>query len=523
MCLYKIEQVRVSVDFTQNSLMNKIVRILQIFPNDIIYVKVLSKSLDARKKPPVNVVSVEISLKKPLIKNFKFVKSIESSKPPFDFKIYKNITRPVIIGFGPAGISAAYFLSKAGQKPIVFERGGQIAKRQKDVDAFWDYGILDKESNVLFGEGGAGLFSDGKLTSRSKDVENRKIFLEMLVRHGADKSVLTDMRAHIGTDALAKVLASIRNEILEFGGEINFDKKLTDIKISQKKLIGIFINGEFFETQNAILAIGHSARGTCKTLEKYLTVEAKPFAIGVRVEFEQEIINRLRYGNFTKNLSPASYALTFRRKNPLTMRACYTFCMCPGGRVIACSARKGFLSTNGMSYSQRNLRFGNAAFLIPVNPGDFLENGKSALDCAVGFLENIERKSFERGGKNYSIPAQNLASFCFDKENKFDCDLSPRRYEITDISGILPKFAEQTLKVAIPQMLDSMGKISFERAAVFAAETGSSSAVRIVRNSQDLQSIDIAGIFPCGEGAGYAGGIVSSGIDGIKCAKRILC
>jgi len=519
---YKIEQVRLSVDFTQNSLKNKIARILQIFPDDIISVKILSRSLDARKKPPVNVVSAEISLKKPLAKTFKFVKPIENSTSSFNFNTSKHISRPVIVGFGPAGISAAYFLAKSGQKPLVFERGQQIYDRQKSADVFWNDGILDEESNVLFGEGGAGLFSDGKLTSRSKDAENRKLFLEMLVRHGADKSVLTDTRAHIGTDILSKILSSIRGEILELGGEINFDSKLTDIKVSQKKLDGIFVNDAFFETQNAILALGHSAHNTYKALEKYLTIEAKPFAVGVRVEFEQEIINRLRYGDFAENISPASYSLTYKPKNFSTLRPCYTFCMCPGGRVIACSAQKGFLSTNGMSYSQRNMRFGNAAFLVPVAVGDFLQDGKSAFDCAVNFLESIERKSFEKGGKNYAVPAQNLASFLFDKENGFDFDLSPHRYEVADINGILPEFAEKTLKAAILPMLNSMGKIPFERSAVFAAETGSSSPIRILRNSQNLQSTNVSGIFPCGEGAGYAGGIVSSGIDGIKCAKSVL-
>ena len=514
---YKIEQIRISIDFTEKSLINKIARILEILPRDIISAKILSKSLDARKSPPVNVVSAEVSIRNPLVKNFKFVKPAENSSSVFNFKVSKNIIRPVVIGFGPAGISAAYVLAKAGQKPIIFERGEEISSRQKTVDIFWNKGILNENSNVLFGEGGAGLFSDGKLTSRSKDGENRNLFLQMLVRHGADRAILTDARAHIGTDILSRILKSVRGEILELGGEIKFNSKLTDIKVLKKKLAGVFINNEFFETQNAILAIGHSARDTCKMLEKYLPVEAKPFAVGVRVEFEQKIINRLQYGSFKGNLPAASYSLTFNPKN--SAKGCYTFCMCPGGSVIACSAQNGFLSTNGMSYSQRSLRFGNAAFLVPVSPCDFLKRDKSVIDCAFDFLENIERKSFERGGKNYAIPAQNLAGFLFEKDNKFNCELSPHRYEIADINGILPEFAEKALKTAIPQMLNSMGKIPFERAAVFAAETGSSSSIRFLREPRSFQSINVNGIFPCGEGAGYAGGIVSSGIDGIKCAN----
>jgi uncharacterized FAD-dependent dehydrogenase len=355
----------------------------------------------------------------------------------------------------------------------------------------------------------AGLFSDGKLTSRSKDVENRKLFLEMLVRHGADKNVLTDSRAHIGTDILSKILKSIREEIQELGGEIKFNSQLSDIKIAEKKLVGIYINNEFFETQNLILAIGHSARDTCKTLKKYLQISPKPFAVGVRVEFEQEVINRLQYGKFKGNLPAASFSLTF--KSQKSALACYTFCMCPGGRVIACSAQNGLVSTNGMSYSQRSLSFANAAFLVPVSPESFL----SAYDL----LEDIERKSFEKGGRNYALPAQNLASFLYEKDNNFNYELSPHRYKRADINGILPEFVEKTLKTAIPQMLSSMGKIQFERAAVFAAETGSSSPIRIMRNADTFESVSVKNIFPCGEGAGFAGGIVSSGIDGIRCAK----
>ena len=506
---YKIEQIRISTDFSDKTLRNKIARVLEIFPSGVKSVKILSKSVDARKKPPVNVVSAEIVLEKEPTKNLKFLKPIENSSVNLNFKISKNAVRPVIVGFGPAGISAAYFLSKIGAKPIVFERGERISQREKKTYSFWNDGILDENSNVLFGEGGAGLFSDGKLTSRSKDAENRKLFLEMLVRHGADKNILTDTRAHIGTDILSKILKSIREEIEESGGEIKFGSQLTDIKIAEKKLVGIYINGEFFETQNLILAIGHSARDTCKTLKKYLDIFPKPFAIGVRVEFEQEVINRLQYGKFKENLPAASFSLTFKAQK--SAFPCYTFCMCPGGRVIACSAQNGLVSTNGMSYSQRSLSFANAAFLVPVSPESFL----SAYD----FLEDIERKSFEKGGRNYALPAQNLASFLYEKDNNFNYELSPHRYKIADINGILPEFVEKTLKTAIPQMLSSMGKIQFERAAVFAAETGSSSPVRIMRNADTFESVSVKNIFPCGEGAGFAGGIVSSGIDGIRCAK----
>ena len=519
---YKIEQIRISTDHTEKSLLNKIARTLGILPHEIENVKITSKSIDARKKPPVNVISAEISLKNPLASNIKFVKPIENAASTVETRhalsqnsnvsVSKTIHRPTVVGFGPAGISAAYILAKNGAKPIVFERGEAISERQKKANSFWNDGILDENSNVLFGEGGAGLFSDGKLTSRSKDVENRQVFLEMLVRHGADKSILTDTRAHIGTDILAKILKSVREEILELGGEIKFGSQLTDVKISDKKLAGIYVNNDFFETKNLILAIGHSARDTYKTLKNYLTIEPKPFSVGVRIEFEQELINRLQYGKYAPNLPAASFSLTFKAKDGAL--PCYTFCMCPGGRVIACSAQKGLVSANGMSYSTRNLRFGNAAFLVPVSPKSF-EN-------AFDFLENIEKKTFNKGGGNYALPAQNLASFLYEKDNKFDYELSPHRYKLTDINGILPDVVQKTLKVAVPQMLGSMGKIPFEQAAIFAAETGSSSPVRILRDDDTLQSENAAGLFPCGEGAGYAGGIVSSGIDGVKCAKALL-
>ena len=528
---YKVEQIRVALDFTEKSLKNKIARTLGIFPNEIISVEILRKSLDARKSPPVYVISAEVERKttpsgdntpatpSQTKGNCLFreceggVAKVSKGRPPSPFACGAN----VVIGFGPAGISAAYTLAKAGLKPIVFERGEEIANRQIKVEKFWNAGILDENSNVLFGEGGAGLFSDGKLTSRSKDTQNRNIFLEMLIRHGADRSILTDTKAHIGTDKLREIIKSIREEIQELGGEIKFNSTLTELKIKDNKLAGIYINNELVETENVILAIGHSARETYTMLEKHLTIEAKPFAIGVRVEFEQEIINRLQYGqhNAAHILSAASYSLTFKPNSPI-LRPCYTFCMCPGGQVIACSAKTGTLSTNGMSYADRNMKFGNAAFLVPVG----------ANELSLSDLEKIEKSAFERGGSNYSLPAQNLASFLYDKDN-IDYGFSPHRYKMTDISGILPDFVEKTLKTAIPKMLNSIGKIDFSKAAIFAAETGSSSAVRILRNPEgdnplSLQSVSIQGLFPCGEGAGYAGGIVSSGIDGVKCANMLI-
>jgi uncharacterized FAD-dependent dehydrogenase len=528
---YKIEQIRVSIDYTEKSLKNKIARTLSIFPNgmipnEIISVKILRKSLDSRQKIPVYVISAEIETQNPVAARCAIPVNDAPENKTLDTKRrVTNKLQPVVVGFGPAGISAAYILAKAGLKPIVFERGEEISSRQIKVEKFWNAGILDENSNVLFGEGGAGLFSDGKLTSRSKNIESRNVFLEMLVRHGASDSILTDTKAHIGTDKLRQIIKSIREEIQELGGEIKFNSTLTDIKTENGKLTGIYIksNGssaEFFETESVILAIGHSARETYQMLEKHLMIEAKPFAIGVRVEFEQEIINRLQYGKSAMNMSAASFNLTYNPNNnfkfqipnyTLQARACYTFCMCPGGQVISCSAKNGTLSTNGMSYANRSMKFGNAAFLVPIG----------ANELSFNDLEKIEKTVFERGGKNYSLPAQNLASFLFDKEN-IDYGFSPHRYKLTDISGILPDFVEKTLKTAIPKMLNSMGKIDFSRAAIFAAETGSSSAARILRNPETLQSVSIQGLFPCGEGAGYAGGIVSSGIDGIRCANKIL-
>jgi len=519
---YKVEQIRVSTDSTDEALKSKIAKTLDVLRGEIISIKIIRSSLDARKEHPIRVICAEVALKKPLAKQSQFVKEIrdESEKQP-SFNVLKGITRPAIIGFGPAGICAAYVLAKRGAKPIVFERGEDVSNRKLKAEAFWNDGILDENSNVLFGEGGAGLFSDGKLTSRSKDLENRDVFLNLLVRHGAQKSILTDAKAHIGSDVLTKIVQSIRSEIAELGGEIKFSSRLTDIKSEGGKLAGVLINGELFDTKTAVIATGHSAKDTYKTVAKHTPVEAKSFAIGLRVEIDRELIDRLRYGNFSAKLPAADFNLAVKADEKRNIRACYTFCMCPGGRVIACSAQKGLLNVNGMSYSTRDMKYSNAAFLVPVAPEDFCNGKKSQLDCALDFLSAIERKTFEKGGGDYSVPVQTLSSYIYGMDKKLNFAPSSHRYLETDLRGVLPDFVENTLKITIPSMLKSLGGIDLYSVAVSASETGSSSAIRIVRDSETMQSPKIAGLFPCGEGAGYAGGIVSSAIDGIKCAKII--
>ncbi|HPR82886.1 MAG TPA: hypothetical protein PLD51_03420, partial [Pontiellaceae bacterium] len=427
-------------------------------------------------------------------------------------------------------------LAEAGLKPLLIERGEAAAPRAKRVEAFWKNGTLDVESNVLYGEGGAGLFSDGKLTSRSKDRPRVRRFLEALVGCGASPDILIDAEPHIGSDVLEELVPALRSRIIELGGEVRFGARLDRLEIENGAVRGAVISGAEFRTDCCVLATGHSARDIYQMLaEQGVPLETKPFAVGVRLEIPQRRIDTAQWGGSFPALGKASFRLTRREEE--NARACYSFCMCPGGLVISCASSEGLMTTNGMSLSKRDKPLGNAAFLVPVMPEDFQSGGtrppgafderarrsRSTFDVLAGieFQRKMEAAAFAAGGSDYSLPAQRLVDFLEGAApSELPAERSCTMARPAQLRGLLPEFVEHTLRSAVPSMLRSMRGVVLDEALLYASETRSSSPVRVVRGENGQSAV--LGLYPCGEGAGYAGGIVSSGIDGLRIAEAII-
>lgn len=433
--------------------------------------------------------------------------------------------RPVIAGFGPCGMFAGLILSEMGYEPVIIERGKAIAERIRDVERFWTEGILDGESNVQFGEGGAGLFSDGKLTTQIKDKRVRKV-LEEFVEAGGAPDLLYKQKPHIGTDVLRRIVLSIRSKIIENGGEILFQSRLTDLVLDEdpegKSLNGIIVNRDRrIETEVLILAIGHSSRDTFRTLDaKGVAMVQKPFSIGIRIEHPQTLINEAQYGSAreTCELGAADYKLSHHCGNG---RGVYTFCMCPGGYVIGAASHEGCVVTNGMSYHDRGSDTANSALLVDVRPEDF--PGPSPL-AGIEFQEKYEKLAFLAGGGNYCAPAQRLWDFMgYPEAAAVKPEVKPTyRPDVvwTELSQCLPDFAVSAMREAIPVFGRKLKGFDSGEAVMTGVETRSSSPVRITRNEQLMSSV--TGIYPAGEGAGYAGGIMSAAVDGIRVAEEIV-
>ena len=517
----RINQLDLPPEYTPEQLLKAAARALRCAPSALRDLKTIRRSIDARGRSPRMMVAVTVTFSGKLPGALHGVTEVSDTaplKPPLAVRSPR--ARPLIVGAGPAGLMAALGLAEAGLKPILVERGEATAPRAQRVEAFWKEGAFESESNVLYGEGGAGLFSDGKLTSRSKDRPRVRRFLEALVSCGASPDILIDAEPHLGSDVLEALVPALRERIQSLGGDVRFGARLDRLDIEKGVLRGALLAGEAIDTDCCVLATGHSARDVYTMLAEHgVPIEPKPFAVGLRMEIPQHRIDRAQWGGRFPCLGSASFRLTRREEGQA--RRCYTFCMCPGGLVIACASSPERLTTNGMSLSKRDQPFGNAAFLVPVLPEDFPTCPRPEL-AGIAFQRAMEATAFVAGGSDYGLPAQRLVEFL---EGAPPSDLpgerSCTRALPAALHELLPPFVTQTLRSAMPRMLREMRGVLLEEALVYASETRSSSPLRVLRG-EDGQSTGLRGLYPCGEGAGYAGGIVSSGIDGLRIAEAVL-
>ena len=525
--MLRISNIKIGIGEDVSLLKKLILKKLKIKESELIKYFIYKESIDARKRGKIDLVyTVDVELKnegKVLKNNIKDVVEIkERNYIGVDMGTEKIKNRPVIIGSGPAGLFASLLLAQRGYNPIMIERGLDVDNRSRDIDNFWNHRKFKNNSNVQFGEGGAGTFSDGKLTTRIKDIRCRKVLSE-LVNFGSPEEILYSYKPHVGTDILKNVVKNIRNEIIRLGGEVRFDSLVTDIVIENNSIKGVVINNEErIESDNVILAIGHSARDTYKMLYKRgVRITQKPFAIGARIEHPQELINKTQYKEFYNHprLGAADYRLIEHTSN---MRTAYTFCMCPGGMVIASASNEGEVVTNGMSEHARDQDNANSAFLVNVLPSDF---GSEDPLAGVLFQEKYERLAYELGGKNYNAPVQLVGDFLNDKISTSIGNVEPSYkpgYTFVDLRECLPKFVTDTMKEALNKLDNKLNGFAMHDAVLTGVETRSSAPIRIVRDEETLQSVNISNLYPCGEGAGYAGGIVTAAVDGIKCAEKII-
>ena len=499
-----LNEIRLAVNHTEDQLVKKIEKQARLRNPAW---RILRRAIDARKIPVCYNYTIEAVPQG----------SAFEERKPLAIPQSRLKQRPVIVGCGPAGLFAALILAKAGANPILLERGKPIDARRADVEAFQKTGILNPDSNVQFGEGGAGTFSDGKLTTGIRDPLCRAV-LETFAQHGAPEEILIDAKAHIGTDRLQGVIRSMREEIRALGGEIRFEEQMTDLQIENGRITAV-IGKERYATAHLILAIGHSARDTFELLlEKGVPMQPKAFSIGARIEHPQALINEAQYGEDAHYLPAADYKLSMHTD---AGRGVYTFCMCPGGEVIAAASEEGGIVTNGMSYHARAGKNANSALLVGITPADY---GTHHPLAGVYFQRALEQKAFAMAGNSYRAPAQRLGDFLQKRPTAQFGTVQPTYQPgvtLCDLNSLFPAYICDSMAEAIPYFDRRLKGFGLEDAVLTGPESRSSSPVTILRDRETLQS-PIAGLYPCGEGAGYAGGIMSAAVDGIKCALKIL-
>lgn len=525
--MIRVSQIKISIEDPIEKVKELVLAQLKLREEDLLEYRIYKQSIDARRRGKMEFVyTVDIALKNEdqILKlnrpNIVKTPELNYAYPSMGEKQMSH--RPVVVGFGPAGMFSALILAEMGYKPIVLERGGSVDDRVKSIEEFWSEGKLDPNSNVQFGEGGAGTFSDGKLTTRVKDLRGRKV-LEALVEAGAPEDILYMAHPHVGTDLLRGVVKNIREKIISLGGEVRFNTQVTDFIVENNQITGVKVKGgDVIESNHVIVAVGHSARDTFYHMyDRGVQFTAKPFAVGVRVEHPQTLIDQAQYKEFAghEKLGAAEYRLTHTASNG---RGVYTFCMCPGGLVVPSSSEKGRLVTNGMSEHARDQENANSALLVQVFPEDF---GSDHPLAGVEFQRRLEEKAFGMGGSNYTAPAQLVGDFLKGQASKKLGSVTPSYalgVKLTNLNKLLPDYITDAMREGLIAFDRKLKGFGMHDAVMTGVESRSSSPVRIDRDSESLQSLTVKGIYPSGEGAGFAGGIVSAGIDGIKCAEALV-